>query len=180
LPLRDWASWFRADPQGRGIFRRIFDYVIRLHGSPEDVAWGLALGIFVAMTPTVGAQMLIAIPLASLLRVNSAAAALGVWLTNPLTIPFFYSLTYFVGARICGYEVSLRLGEGIALTSWTSLWEAGSNVLLSLAVGGLVVGAVLALASYHPTLYMVRAGRATLQRRRERRKNRRRRKGKRR
>ena len=158
----------------RAWIRRAVDGLIHLHGSPEEVAWGLAVGLFVAMTPTIGLQMVMAVFLAGLLRVNSAAAAAGVWVTNPLTAPFFYSITYYVGAKILGHQASVVAHHGVDLRV---LWEAGSHVFWACMVGGGVVGLALALISYYPTVYLVQAGRAALQRRsagRRRRKSRRR------
>jgi len=149
---------------------KAYNYLIRLHGSPEEIAWGLALGLFIAMTPTVGLQMMIAVPIASLFRVNSAAAAAGCWLTNPLTIPFLYGLNYWVGATLLGYDGTFVI-EG-ALT-FEILLAAGRDVWLSLIVGGFVTGAICAAVSYYPTIYLVRAGRKTLERRRARRAKRR-------
>lgn len=146
----------------KAVFLKAFNYLIRLHGSPEEVAWGLALGMFIAMTPTVGLQMAIAVPVATAFRINSAAAAAGVWLSNPLTIPFFYGLNYYIGAKILGYEESYRVqGE---LTVGTLL-SSGSHVWWSLIVGGVITGALVAAASYYPMLLLVRAGRATLKKR---------------
>jgi hypothetical protein len=175
----DSGSWESEDSvvvalerQG-GLFNRskaavhkAFNYLIRLHGSPEDIAWGLALGLFIAMSPTVGLQMAIAVAAATVLRVNSAAAAAGVWLTNPLTIPVLYGLNYYIGATILGHESTFRVNGELTLET---LLEAGSHVWWSLIVGGAITGAVVGLASYYPTLFVVRTGRVALRKRRERR-----------
>ncbi len=147
-----------------------YNYLIRLHGSPEEVAWGFALGLFIAMTPTVGLQMLIAVPIATLLRINSAAAAAGCWLTNPFTIPFLYGLNYYVGATILGYETTFHIEGELTIES---LLQGGGGVWWSLIVGGTINGAIVALSSFYPTKVMVKAGRATLKRRLERRRARR-------
>lgn len=179
----DSGAWDREDSvvialqREGGVFNKIkagflkaYNYLIRLHGSPEEVAWGLALGLFIAMSPTVGLQMLIAVPIATALRINSAAAATGVWLTNPLTIPFLYGLNYYIGAKILGYESTFVVRGELTLGM---LLSAGSSVWWSLIVGGVITGAAFALASYYPTLFLVRAGRATLKKRLERRRARR-------
>ena len=57
---------------------------VRLRGLPEEIAKGVALGIFIGMTPTFGFQMAIALLFAYLLRENRLAAILGVWVTNPV------------------------------------------------------------------------------------------------
>ena len=51
------------------------------------------------MTPTMGIQMPIAIFFAAMLKWSKISAAFGVWITNPLTSPFIYGLTYIVDAK---------------------------------------------------------------------------------
>ena len=74
--------------RGVGIIRQVKLLVVRfvrLRGLPEEIAKGVALGIFIGMTPTFGFQMAIALFFAYLLRENRLAAILGVWITNPVT-----------------------------------------------------------------------------------------------
>lgn len=71
---------------------------VRLRGLPEEIAKGVALGIFIGMTPTFGFQMAIAIFFAYILRENRLAAVLGVWITNPVTAPFIYAAEYEIGS----------------------------------------------------------------------------------
>jgi uncharacterized protein (DUF2062 family) len=70
--------------------------LILLPDGPHRVALGLAVGVFVGMTPTVPLQTLLALALAWMMRASLAAAYIGIWITNPVTIPFFYALAYFV------------------------------------------------------------------------------------
>ena len=147
--------------------RRAYNYLIALRGSPEEIALGLSIGLFIAMTPTVGFQMLVAVPVATALRGNPAAAAAGVWLTNPFTIPFLYGLNYWIGASLLGHDLMMTFGENI---SFGILLGSGSHVWWSLVLGGVITGAFCGLVGYYPTLYVVRAGREQLRRRRERRR----------
>ena len=48
---------------------------VRLRGLPEEIARGMALGIFIGMTPTMGLQMPIALVFATILKENRLAAA---------------------------------------------------------------------------------------------------------
>lgn len=155
----------------RYLLQRSYAYLIRLRGSPEEVAWGLAIGLFIAMTPTVGLQMLIAVPVATALRGNPAAAAVGVWLTNPLTIPFLYGLNYWVGATILGYDLQMSFGHNL---TFEMLLDSGSHVWWSLLLGGVITGAFCGAVGYFPALLVIRAGREQLRRRRERREARKR------
>ena len=54
--------------------RYFYNRFIRLHGSPEAIAWGAAVGFFFAMTPTMGIQTYLAVPIAALFRISKVAA----------------------------------------------------------------------------------------------------------
>lgn len=115
----------------------------------------MAVGLFVGMTPTVGIQMYIAIFVASILKKSKISAAIGVWITNPITIPFFYGLTYYLGAKILGYP----LKQSFLLNfSFEALRTAGKSVFISLWVGGIVAGLIAAVIGYFVTLQIIQSG----------------------
>ncbi|MBW2018722.1 MAG: DUF2062 domain-containing protein [Deltaproteobacteria bacterium] len=140
----------------RRFARYFYDRFLRLHGSPEQVAWGAAVGFFVAMTPTMGIQTLLAVPIAAFFRVNKVAAAATVWLTNPVTAPFIYGFNYMAGAKLLGYPLKAPFFSN---PSWETLWYSSKSVFLSLMVGGTLTGIVVGVAGYFFTLGMVRAAR---------------------
>lgn len=124
---------------------------IRLRGLPEEVAKGVALGIFVGMTPTMGLQMPIALVFAYILKENRLAAVLGVWITNPATAPFIYGLEYEIGRRLLGMGY-VAIPTELTLESVTKLgWE----VLAPLWLGGILAGILLAPLSYWLTLRLI-------------------------
>ena len=71
--------------------------VKKLNGDPHYVAFGMAIGVFVAMTPTIPFHTILAIILAILLNASKPAAVLGVWVSNPFTVVFLYFACYKVG-----------------------------------------------------------------------------------
>ena len=125
--------------------------LIRLHGTPEEIAKGFALGIFIGMTPTFGVQMPISFFLAWLLRENKLAALIGVWITNPLTAPFIYATEYELCRLLLGMErLSLPTEysfEALTHTSW--------NVLVPLFVGSLIFAILFGTISYALTLRFI-------------------------
>lgn len=108
------------------------------------IAGGLALGLFIAFTPTIPFQMLLAACGALLLKVNLPVAVLAVWVTNPITaIPVFMS-AWKVGKIMLGPEsplanvLALFTPTGIAgkfMVDTAYLW-GGS--LLYAALGALI------------------------------------------
>ncbi len=124
---------------------------VRLRGQPEEVAKGIALGIFIGMTPTFGLQMIIAVFLAFLLRENRLAAVLGVWVTNPVTAPVIYAIEYEVGRILLGIP---RVSRPLEF-SFGEFASMGYEVVAPLWVGGLVAGVMCASLAYLVTLRLV-------------------------
>jgi len=163
-PLRDQddaiGSGLQRQKPGQGHVKRfaryLYDRFLRLHGSPEAIAWGAAVGFFIAMTPTMGIQTYLAVPIAALFRISKVAAAITVWLTNPITAPFIYGFNYMAGAKLLGYPLTAPFFSD---PSWQTLWYSGKNVFFALLVGGTVTGIVVGIVGYFLTLGMVRAGR---------------------
>ena len=123
----------------------------RLRGTPDEVAKGMALGIFIGMTPTFGFQMAIAIFFAFLLRENKLAAALGVWITNPVTAPFIYALEYESGRILLGMERASFPRELTFAAFKTLGWE----VIVPLSVASVIYGVLCAGVAFSITLRMI-------------------------
>ena len=147
--------------------RRVFRYMLSMRGSPEAIALGAAIGIFVAFTPTVGFQMLIAAALATVFRANRLAAIVPVWITNPATIPFIFLFVYRVGTLVWWdgpppevvREYLMSLVVRLSMLEFYAFWEQflelfriGKDVLIPMFLGGAIVGAIFGLASYPFTL----------------------------
>lgn len=140
--------------RGVGFIRQIKLLVVRfvrLRGLPEEIAKGVALGIFIGMTPTFGFQMAIALFFAYLLRENRLAAILGVWVTNPVTAPVIYTLEYEIGRILLDMEKARLPLE----FTWEAYSKLGWNIMVPLWTGGLLAGVIFGVISYLLTLRMV-------------------------
>jgi uncharacterized protein (DUF2062 family) len=62
----------------------------------------LTIGIFIGITPTIPFHTVLAIMLAFFLRGSKPAAILGVWVSNPFTIPILYFGSYKAGLFLFG------------------------------------------------------------------------------
>ncbi len=125
--------------------------LLRLRAQPDEIAKGFALGIFVGMTPTFGGQMLIAVFFAMLLRENKIAAAIGVWISNPITAPFIYAAEYETGRFLLGME---HVNFHVTLGSET-ITKFGYDLLVPMCIGSVVYGVLLGAISYAVVLRMV-------------------------
>lgn len=136
-----------ARPRER--FSQMLIRMRQLEGNPHYIALGMAVGIFVSMTPIIPLQTIVAVALAYLFRGSKSAAALGTWLSNPLTIPVVYYAAYKLGCLLLGYQNTL---ESIAFNSFSQLMALGIEVTWAMLVGGAVIGAGLGVAAYFITL----------------------------
>lgn len=108
----------------------------------KEVAGGLALGLLVGFTPTMGAQIVICGVLAYVLRVNVPVAIAGTFVTNPFTAALIYPLLYQVGVWLAGVPSPSEL-EGYGGTLRTVVRYAKP-----LWIGSLVAGSVAAALGY--------------------------------
>jgi uncharacterized protein (DUF2062 family) len=115
-------------------------------GDPHYVAMGMAIGVFVAATPTMPFQTAIAIALAYILRSSKAAAAIGVWLSNPITFPVFYLASYKVGTLLFGISASYDAGG-----KPVHILKLGTDITIAALTGGIIIGLCLAIATYFIT-----------------------------
>jgi uncharacterized protein (TIGR03546 family) len=137
-------------------FRRILRYqwlkFLRLQDDPRKLAWGMALGVFIGVTPTVPFHTVAVLTLAPLLRISPVTAFLGIQICNPLTIPPFYLAAYKVGQYLLYNGAPLVFPEPYTYESlWRLLWQGG----LALQVGGIVLAVPPAIISYFLTLWVV-------------------------
>lgn len=128
--------------------KKIYDRFIRIRGNPREIALGFALGLFIGFTPTMGIQIAMGVFFAALLKWNKIAAAIGVQVTNPLTAPFVYSFTYFIGAKLIGLERTFVWTDVFDLTKALDMLEKAPGIILALTIGGIIVGAPIAWAGY--------------------------------
>ncbi len=138
--------------------KQFFIYrVLHVDDTPHRIALGVAIGMFIALTPTVGLQMVLTVALAALLRANKAVGVPLAWITNPVTIPPIYGFNYWLGAKLLGHNydlhqfkrfVRLALAEGPLCERLHSAWNAMLAIFWPLWLGSIVVGLLLGVISY--------------------------------
>ena len=72
----------------------------RLETSPHAIAAGFAAGAAVSFTPLLGLHFLLAFVLCFVTRGSFVAAVAGTVVGNPLTFPFIFAATYWLGTLI--------------------------------------------------------------------------------
>ena len=129
---------------------KIHQFITRfkeINGDPHYVALGMAIGVFIGVTPTIPFHTVLALFLAFVLRGSKAAAAIGVWFSNPLTIPLFYKGSYDLGISILGNSAPF----GTEYESILELLKLGANVTIAMVTGGIILGIFPGIAAYFIT-----------------------------
>jgi uncharacterized protein (TIGR03546 family) len=136
--------------------RRVLRYqwlkLLRLQDDPRKIAWGMALGVFIGVTPTIPFHTVIALSLAALLRVSPVTAFIGIQVGNPLTVPAFYLAAYKVGQFLLYRGRPLVFPEACSYNAWIQVLCQGG---LALQVGGVIIAIPPAIVAYFVTLGIV-------------------------
>ena len=122
---------------------------LKIRGHPNEIALGLALGLFVGMTPSMGFHTAIAVFFAALFKWNKISSAIGVWVTNPLTAPVIYPVNYFIGAKLIGLPKVYFVFEANGFATIYKMMLKAPEIFWALIIGGIVLGIPLAVAGYY-------------------------------
>ena len=131
--------------------KKYYERFLKIRGNPHEIAMGFALGLFIGMSPFMGIHMGIAIFLAAVLKYNKFAAGVAVWISNPLTAPILYSMTYYIGAKFIGLESAYllpKLDQNIILV----IIKQAPEIIGILTMGGILLGLPVAAVGYFLSL----------------------------
>lgn len=131
---------------------------IRLQGNPHVIARGVAIGIFVGITPTIPFHTIMVFLLCFILRGSKIAALLLTFIvSNPLTFFFQYYFSWRLGNWITLKELSwAKACSVLKIISSTAtfteivaaLGQLGQDTVTVLILGGIVLALPFALAGY--------------------------------
>ena len=141
----------------RSSFSKFVLKIVQQEGSPDCIARGAALGLFVGWMFPVGLQTLPVLFLAFVFRANKVLAWMFTCVTNPATIFFVYPVQCYVGSLVLFNPLKISVlknnfrGLIKAETmedAWQNFTSLGSCVLVPFFVGGLVFTLITAPLGY--------------------------------
>jgi len=163
LPSRERAhAWLERHPWISGALERTGC----LHVHRRTLARGVAVGVFVGLTPTVGMQTLLMLIGCVAIRGNFPAAFVVSWVSNPITLGPLYFAFNELGEAVFGGVI----GPEIEISDRA---DAAAVGLIYLVLGSLLIAGPLAIAAYvifiwSWRLLVIRRRRHALRHRRER------------
>ncbi|HWM25651.1 MAG TPA: DUF2062 domain-containing protein [Chthoniobacterales bacterium] len=107
-----------------------------------ELAKGVALGLFIGCTPTMGVQIVLCGVAAFLLRVNVPIALLATLISNPFTAPILYPMEYQLGVWFVG------IPEAEELEGFSGGLRNFVRYARPLWAGSIVTGAICGAAGY--------------------------------
>jgi len=129
--------------------KKAYSRFLKIRGTPKEIARGFALGLFVGMSPFMGLHTAIAVPMAALFKWNKFSAALAVWISNPISAPIIYGITYYTGAKVLLIQDGYKLPHEFNLEALLYTLRSAPEIIGILMVGGIVVGLPLAGVGYY-------------------------------
>ncbi len=120
-----------------------------LKGNPYSIASGMAIGVFIGLTPTIPLHAVIIISITSLFKSSRVAGLLGATIvSNPVTMPVHYYLAYHLGKRIISSNITLPHTYSIV-----DIACVGQELTITMLVGGVALGLIPAVMAYFFALY---------------------------
>ncbi len=138
--------------------------LVRLDDTPEKIAFGAAVGVFIGVFPTFGVGTILAFALAVVFRFNRAAAILGTLIMNPFTTPFFWTLSSALGAYLVGgnwhkvlktvenFSANFHFYQLITREGWQLVLRGLKKGIFVYLVGNTVLSSFLTFLTY-PLVY---------------------------
>ena len=108
--------------------------------SPDEIARGIAAGVFIAFIPFFGTHTITAIGAAQVLRLNTLIVILGTQISNPLSFPFQIFLSAEIGSLLLkGQLIKINYSESVSLLQ---------HYLPPILLGSLVLSIVASALSF--------------------------------
>ena len=123
-----------------------------LKDSPHEIALGFSFGVWTNFNPFFGINLLIAMSLAFIFRVNVLASVIGTILTGlPFIFPIFWFLSWFAGSNLIfnNYDNSLFLEND-------TIVENIAEYFTEMLVGSIILFPVIIFISYLPIKIFVK------------------------
>ena len=141
-------------------YKAFYLKIMRTPGTPDYLARGVALGLFIGLLIPMGLQIAIVLPLAFLLKAAKIPAVAFTFVTNHLTVFFIYPVQCWIGSFLMfhplRYQELVEQLKGMIeapdmSTFLAEIARLGVQFGVSFFLGGLLFGVIAGLAGYFCT-----------------------------
>ncbi len=136
------------------IFRKAREYyylLIKGRESPERIARGFAVGVFIAFNPLLGFHTILCIFFSIIFKASKTASILGSLVCNPFTIPVIYFSEYEVGKffmNIFNFDVEIVHLSDFKELTLKAIVEFGKSIAYPICIGSIIFGAIFSIIAY--------------------------------
>ncbi|WP_250645490.1 DUF2062 domain-containing protein [Salidesulfovibrio onnuriiensis] len=145
---RELGWWERGKRASKYWYLR----VMRQKSTPKELAFSLALGVFIGAMPIIPFQSVVVIALAFLFKVPKFAAWLATCYSNAFTMAPFYYFLYLVGVFFLPLDASFDPSK----LDMVQMIEAGWQFFTVILAGGLIFGIPATILTYVVSLFAIR------------------------
>jgi uncharacterized protein len=133
--------------------RSITTKLASIKSDPMKICYGFAFGVFMSATPLIGFKWLVALPVVLLAKWSKMACMVGILQVNYITGPLFYTIAYFIGKSVIGYESTFELPQKMNFAALKEIFFGNADVFFSLLTGGLILSIPMTIGAF----YLVRS-----------------------
>ncbi len=135
-------------------FKSIYTRLVAIHDTPQKVAQGFGLGVFLGIVPGVGP--IASLVLATVFRMNRAAALLGSLLTNTWLSVITFFMAVKLGSAVFGIgwkNVQQNWNTLKANADWLDLFKLSAlKIVFPVMLGYLIISLLAGILAYLITL----------------------------
>jgi uncharacterized protein (DUF2062 family) len=144
------------------MLRRFLRRLLALDDTPQRIALGFSVGVFLAFSPLLGLHTFLGVTVAFLFGLNRVAVLVGVFINNPWTLVPIYAAATYVGGAFVGFPATAAFPD----FAWNHIWQSSFwmqlaqqwRILKPMVVGSLILSVLCAMLSYPIALYLVHKG----------------------
>ncbi len=151
---------------------KIYMKAVTDKGTPEYIARGWALGVFIGFLIPFGLQLICSIPLSFLLKGSKLGAMVGTLVTNHVSIIVIYPVQCYIGNKLIGGSLTFahmeeQMKDVIIHQEYKVLLSLGWEIVISFFAGGLLFAVIAAPIAYYGVKALVNRYRAMREKRKE-------------
>lgn len=128
--------------------RSVANKLRAIKADPMKICYGFAFGVFMSTTPLIGFKWAVALPVVMLTKWSKMACLVGILQVNYLTGPLFYTVAYFVGKTVCGFQNDFEMPQKMNFAALKDLFFGNADVFFSLLTGGLILSIPLTIGAF--------------------------------
>jgi uncharacterized protein len=137
-----------------------------LDDSPQRIALGVAVGVFLAFSPLLGLHTVLGLLIAFAFGLNRIAVLVGVFVNNPWTLLPIYGLATYVGGLLVGFPSPVPIAAlGFGAIFQTRFWVevvGASEFWKPLLLGSAILSFTAGALSYLIVLLVVTRARGAV------------------